>query len=487
MESMNNQTQLVHKSATEIAKIVRERQASVVEIVQAHLNHIKRHNPTIKAINLILEQEALSAAKVADEALVKNPSKVGLLHGVPITLKDAINVAGVKTTLGMPQYRNYIPKKDAEVVSRLKDAGAILLGRTAVPIACWDFNCRNPIYPETLNHWDRSRTPGGSSGGAAASIAAGFAPLDLGSDLAGSIRIPAHCCGVYGLRTTDGLLNIQDGWPEDFKETAENLVVCGPMARNIADLQLMLKVLQPEYGKSVEPVPNTLRIGYTEDMLDVSPDAGTKSCISNFLEKLRQDGHHVVSTKGPEVDLEECLESWGNIGGFEFKKTLPQILRIPPFSTLLLLYFDQWRFGGGPLATYHIKGFYSSDHDHQRALEILSEIRRIVSNFFRQFDVWILPILPIPAFERTNLNRFFKIHGERKIYSNFLGTFNCTTTVMGTPGLAIPIGFSEGMPIGIQVHSRAFSDFWLLKIAEQHFEKHAELKWPNGFGPSSYS
>ena len=145
MKSMNNQTQLVHKSATKIAEMVRERQASVVDIVQAYLNHIKRHNPTIKAINLILEQEALSAARVTGEALVKNSSKVRLLHGVPITLKDAINVAGLKMTLGMPQYRYYTPKKNAEVVSRLNEAGAILLGRTAVPIACWDFNCRNPI------------------------------------------------------------------------------------------------------------------------------------------------------------------------------------------------------------------------------------------------------------------------------------------------------------------------------------------------------
>ncbi|MEK9975196.1 MAG: amidase family protein, partial [Deltaproteobacteria bacterium] len=176
--SSNSSLNLTHRPAWELAQRIRQQEVTAVEVVQAHLDHIKRHNSQIKAVSVLAADEALESARQADQELSADSSEVGPLHGVPITLKDHAIVKGLRTTLGLPQYWNYRPSKDCELVARLRRAGAIILGRTNVPFGCYDWNCRNPIYPETVNPWDFSRTPGGSSGGAAAAIATGMTPLD---------------------------------------------------------------------------------------------------------------------------------------------------------------------------------------------------------------------------------------------------------------------------------------------------------------------
>ena len=474
-----------HLQASELAERIRQREVTALEVTQAHLNHIKQHNPQIKAVSVLAADEALASARRADQELSAGSSEVGPLHGVPITLKDHAIVKGLRTTLGMPQYWNYRPSKDCELVARLRRAGAIILGRTNVPFGCYDWNCRNPIYPETVNPWDFSRTPGGSSGGAAAAIATGMTPLEMGSDLAGSIRLPSHCCGIFGLRTTDGLLPMNDVGPEDFPDAPSLLTVCGPMGRSIADLHLMLSVLDPEQRQDTPTVPEKLRIAYTHNILDITANEVTQVEIESFLNKLSKDGHKVASNCAPEVDMAECFELWTMITGHLASISLPKLMRTEPLNSILLFYVLQMRMGGGWMAQKLRKGFHSSDRDFQQALQRLEEIRQEVNRFYDQYDLWILPSMPGPAYERTRMNWNFSLDGERVSYGNYNGTYHCTTALMGTPGLALPIGFTNGLPLGVQVHSRAFSDFWLLKVAEQHLEPHAEICWPNGFGPPS--
>ena len=160
-----------HRQAWELAQRIRQKEVTSMEVVQAHLNHIKQQNPQIKAVSVLAAEEALMSARNADQELSSGNSEIGPLYGVPITLKDHAIVKGMRTTQGLPQYWNYRPSKDCELVTRLRRAGAIILGRTNVPFGCYDWNCRNPIYPETVNPWNPTRTPGGSSGGAAAAIA----------------------------------------------------------------------------------------------------------------------------------------------------------------------------------------------------------------------------------------------------------------------------------------------------------------------------
>ena len=473
-----------HLQASELAERIRQREVTALEVIQAHLNHIKQHNPQIKAVSVLAEEEALMSARNADQELSSGNSEIGPLYGVPITLKDHAIVKGVRTTQGLPQYWNYRPSKDCELVARLRRAGAIILGRTNVPFGCYDWNCRNPIYPETVNPWNPKRTPGGSSGGAAAAIATGMTPLDMGSDLAGSIRIPAHCCGIFGLRTTDGLLPMNDVDPEDFPPSPSLLTVCGPMGRSIADLQLMLSVLASDQRQDELPVPKKLRIAHTHTILDITANEPTQEVIEFFLNKLSKDGHTVTKNCRPEVDMAECFELWAIIKGHLATISLPKLMLTEPFNSILLFYVLQMRMGGGWIAKKLRKGFHSSEQDFQKALERLKEIRDQVTKFYDQYDLWMLPNMPGPAFERTRMNWNFKIDGQKVSYGTYNGTYHCTTALMGTPGLTVPIGFTEGLPLSLQVHSQAFSDFWLLKVAEQHLEPHADIRWPTGFGPS---
>ena len=473
-----------HRQASELAERIRQREVTALEVIQAHLNHIKQHNPQIKAVSVLAADEALASARRADQELSAGSSEVGPLHGVPITLKDHAIVKGLRTTLGMPQYWNYRPSKDCELVARLRRAGAIILGRTNVPFGCYDWNCRNPIYPETVNPWDFSRTPGGSSGGAAAAIATGMTPLEMGSDLAGSIRLPSHCCGIFGLRTTDGLLPMNDVDPEDFPPSPSLLTVCGPMGRSIADLQLMLSVLASDQRQDELPVPKKLRIAHTHTILDITANEPTQEVIEFFLNKLSKDGHTVTKNCRPEVDMAECFELWAIIKGHLATISLPKLMLTEPFNSILLFYVLQMRMGGGWIAKKLRKGFHSSEQDFQKALERLKEIRDQVTKFYDQYDLWMLPNMPGPAFKRTRMNWNFKIDGKKVSYGTYNGTYHCTTALMGTPGLTVPIGFTEGLPLSLQVHSQAFSDFWLLKVAEQHLEPHADIRWPTGFGPS---
>ena len=473
-----------HRQAWELAQRIRQKEVTSMEVVQAHLNHIKQQNPQIKAVSVLASEEALMSARNADQELSSGNSEIGPLYGVPITLKDHAIVKGMRTTQGLPQYWNYRPSKDCELVARLRRAGAIILGRTNVPFGCYDWNCRNPIYPETVNPWNPTKTPGGSSGGAAAAIATGMTPLDMGSDLAGSIRLPAHCCGIFGLRTTDGLLPMNDVGPEDFPYAPSLLTVCGPMGRSIADLQLMLSVLASDQRQDELPVPKKLRIAHTHTILDITANEPTQEAIEFFLNKLSKDGHTVTKNCRPEVDMAECFELWAIIKGHLATISLPKLMLTEPFNSILLFYVLQMRMGGGWIAKKLRKGFHSSEQDFQTALERLKEIRDQVTKFYDQYDLWMLPNMPGPAFKRTKMNWNFKIDGQKVSYGTYNGTYHCTTALMGTPGLTVPIGFTEGLPLSLQVHSKAFSDFWLLKVAEKHLEPHADIRWPTGFGPS---
>ena len=473
-----------HRQAWELAQRIRQKEVTSMEVVQAHLNHIKQQNPQIKAVSVLAAEEALASARQADQELSSGNSEIGPLHGVPITLKDHAIVKGLRTTLGLPQYWNYRPSKDCELVARLRSAGVIILGRTNVPFGCYDWNCRNPIYPETVNPWNFLRTPGGSSGGAAAAIATGMTPLDLGSDLAGSIRLPSHCCGIFGLRTTDGLLPMNDVGPEDFPYAPSLLTVCGPMGRSIADLHLMLSVLAPEQRQETPLVPEKLHIAYTHKILNITATEVNQAAIESFMGKLSQDGHKVTRDCAPEVDMAECFELWAIIAGHLASISLPKLMRTEPLNSILLFYVLQMRMGGGWIAQNLRRGFHSSEQNFQKALTRLSEIRDRVTAFYDQYDLWMLPNMPGPAFERTRMNWNFKIDGQKVSYGTYNGTYHCTTALMGTPGLTVPIGFTEGLPLSLQVHSQAFSDFWLLKVAEQHLEPHADIRWPTGFGPS---
>ena len=224
-------------SVTELAAAIRSRPVEAREVVELYLSRIERHNGALNAVCTLDAAGARKRARGADEAL-KRGETWGPLHGVPMTIKDAIETAGVRTTGGHPPLRDYIPTKDASAVARLKRAGAILLGKTNVPPLSADYRADNEIFGRTNNPWNLARTPGGSSGGAAATVAAGLTGFDVGSDLAGSVRTPAHFCGLFGLKPTERRVPNTGHIPEapGLPRAVRHMNVLGPLARSVDDL-----------------------------------------------------------------------------------------------------------------------------------------------------------------------------------------------------------------------------------------------------------
>src|SRR2546426_6204318 len=232
--------ELTTKSASELASLIRSREVSPVEVIDAHLRRIESINPSLNAI-VTLAEDAIDHARAADSALSKG-ERAGPLHGVPFTVKDTIDTQALRTTSGTQIRAHHVPERDAPVVARLKAAGAIILGKTNTPEMAVPYETDNPVFGRTNNPYDLKLTPGGSSGGEAAAIAACLSPAGVGSDLSGSIRVPAHFCGIAGLKPTTGRVPMDGHVPEAIG--ALSLGACiGPMARRVEDLELLFNVM----------------------------------------------------------------------------------------------------------------------------------------------------------------------------------------------------------------------------------------------------
>lgn len=204
---------IVFATANQLAQMIREKEVSAVEVLEAYLKQIDKHNSKLNAIATLDAERAITRAKEADEALAKGENW-GALHGVPITIKDTFETAGLRTTAGYKPLTNYLPHQDAIAVERLKAAGAVIMAKTNCPTLAADHQTNNLVFGRTNNPWNINYTPGGSTGGGAAAVAAGLSPLELGSDGGGSIRQPAHCCGIFGFKATDRLVPTLGHLPE---------------------------------------------------------------------------------------------------------------------------------------------------------------------------------------------------------------------------------------------------------------------------------
>lgn len=472
---------LLFRPATELAARIRAGEVTSVEVVEQHLGHIRRWNPKIHAIVSLRAAEALHEAQAADQAR-REGRPLGPLHGVPITLKDSLRVRGVRSTFGgLPPYAWHRPRSDSKVAERLRQAGAIVLGRTNLPLLALDWQCNNPFFRTCVNPWDLARTPGGSSGGAAAALAAGFAPLELGSDLGGSIRYPAHCCGVLGLRTTVGLLPIDDIGPEGLAMSFKRLLSLGPMARSVGDLALMLDVLT---GTPAAPPSHALlgaerlRIAVTPSLPGAEPDPATAGLFDALCTGLRADGH-TVETAAPEVDMETAWRVWGAIAGYEMWSAVPSLLNNRVTRFLFDSYMLRYKLGNGPFRRWFTAGMASTRRDYEAALAQQSEILQTVDAFFERHALWLLPVCMGEAIRRQRRGSPIMVGARAVPYSAYLGAYTVPTTTFETPVLTLPIGFgAAGMPIGVQVHGPRFADRQLLATAERVLTKYITVRVP---------
>lgn len=445
-----------------MAQLIRNRKLSPVGLMQAHLDRIERLNPTINAYVEVDGQGALAAAHRAEKAVVEN-ELLGPMHGVPVSIKSAIEIAGMRCEAGTKLRAGHVATSDAPLVARLRKAGAIVIGTTNTPELLMAWETDNLLYGRTNNPWDLSRTAGGSSGGEAAAIASGCSAGGVGSDGGGSIRVPAHFCGVCGLKPTPGRIPATGHFPQSVGPFAL-LGVVGPMARTVADLKLLFEVMQgTDLGDpSAAPVPlqwhdhpqlKKTRIGFFEDdgRTPVTPE--TRNAVRQAAQILRAAGFEVEPFR-PD-GLEKAQQLWWKFFGVAGGMLLgPMTNGHEPELSPILKEFNGWVSAGSP-------------HTAQTLLQSWIErdlVRMQVFEQMKNFPVLLCPVAAIPAFHHGE--RRWQIDGKQIEYLDawsYCEWFN----LLGMPAATVPVSRSvEGLPIGVQIAAQPWQEESVLSVAE---------------------
>jgi amidase len=485
---------LVFAPAHELARAIRAREVSAVEVLEAHLQQIAQHNPTLNAIVTLDTERARQRAQEADAALARSEIW-GPLHGVPVTIKDAFETAGLRTTSSYKPLAKYLPQQDATVVARLRAAGAIILAKTNMSMLATDFQSNSPVWGRANNPWDVQRTAGGSSGGSAAAVAAGLSPLDIGSDLAGSIRVPAHFCGVFGLKPTELRVSSAGHIPDwcvpgssGVPGSVRHMGVYGPLARSIADLRLCLSLIEGPDGRqaAVPPVPPTrapeqalreYRIAWTDDFGSMPVTAETRATLETLVGRLAELGCRIERHNPPGFDFTVAWQTWGEIAGGEVGAALPAHLRF-----LFRVLFLTMR-GRSPINRGIVRGTGRlSMWQYLRALARRDTLIAVMEQFLTGWDAWLCPVTVGPAFTHRKTGDLIEVDDQRVPYMMGGGAYTSIFNLTGNPVVVLPAAHSrEGLPIGVQVVGRHWSDLKLLAIAEQVVEVTRPFQRPPGY------
>ncbi|RKT87382.1 amidase [Saccharopolyspora antimicrobica] len=465
------------QAAEELVAALRAGAVTSVELTDEAIARIVRDDEAINAICVPDFDRARAAAHRADQARARGEDQP--LLGIPVTVKESYNIAGLPTSWGMPQHRDYMPAEDAVQVSRLKAAGAVVLGKTNVPLGLQDIQSFNDIYGTTNNPWDHGRTSGGSSGGSAAALASGFGALSIGSDLAGSLRTPAHFCGVYAHKPTLGLAATRGmvAPPAPALPVELDLAVVGPMARTARDLTLLLDVmagLDPlTLGKAhhltLPPARHERLCDFRVLVLDEHPLLPTGSAVRAGVNRVAAalvDGGARVERRSPLLpDLTEAATLYmqllisGSVARFPVESHEQLRTRAAALSA-----------GDQSLDAVRLRAMVFSHHDWIEANNRRELHRHCWRQLFAEFDAVVCPITPTPAFPHDHspnpMERHVDIDGVEHPYFDQL-VWAGLATMPGLPATAVPAGRSpEGLPVGVQLIGPMFEDRTPLRLAE---------------------
>lgn len=474
---------IIFTSANELVDNIKSKKISVVEVVTAFLNHIKENNPKVNAIcDLKNQEEILREALLKDED-IKLGKQLGLLHGLPLTVKDCFNVKGLKNTNGNPLLRNYVATEDAELVKRLKNEGAIIIGKTNLPLYCVDWQSTNSWSGQTNNPYDLTRVAGGSSGGSAVSIASGLSPLELGSDSGGSIRVPAHFNGICGLRPTENYLSNRGHLQYPKKSNGRrHILTPGPLAKNVSDLILMMQVLGNNSKYRLSELTDInfnhsqwnkepLNIAYSETINDTDIDSEYLELFKKFISKIKPTSQS-LKIDHPIYDEKKAYISWGKIMSFEGDTGVPKL----PFSSTGIYCLFRLKLRDHLLAKGLALGTRLSNTQYAKIIDYKDTFSEIYDRFLTKYDIWITPVCSIEAYKHQKAGKPFIVNNKKLEYTKAIGSFMLTTAFSGHPIVVIPIGEKKnGMPVGVQIHSKKWTDKKLLEIAK-YFET-----FTNGF------
>ena len=443
--------ELAYLSATDLLELIATKQVSPVELTQLYFSRIDRLDSQLNSYLLLTREEAMKTAKAAEEAVIRGED-LGALHGLPISIKDTQMTRGVRTTQGSLVFKDRIPERDAAVVERVREAGAIMLGKTNAPEFGLVGTCENRLGDHGRNPWNTGRTPGGSSGGAAAAMAACLCPLATGGDGGGSIRIPASFCGIYGIKPTQGRVSGYTGvegpaMPNHFGQQ-------GPMSRTVRDSALLLQVMAghdprdptslretvPDFVGAVDRDIKGLRIAWSEDYGFAAVDPEVLDVTSKAAHVFAELGCHVEDS---DLVLDSPYDAYG-----------------PIYEASAYASYGQYLESHGEQMTYYARDFIEAGSkvtgaDYARALGLIDRLKAQMTDLFEDYDLLLSPTLALPSLP---VGEFPKEIAGRPVYPHRYFSFHPFTypiNAIGHAAASIPSGFSsDGMPIGLHIVGR---------------------------------
>jgi amidase len=430
-----DEADLAHLPAVDLMELLSEKQVSSRDLLDVYLRRVGKFNPVLNAIVTLDVEHAAERAAAADEATARGENW-GPLHGLPMTVKDVFETDSLRTTAGSPDLAQHVPDRDAVIVRRLKAAGAIIYGKTNTPAMAGNGQTYNDVFGTTNNPWDLSRTPGGSSGGCGAAVAAGLTSLSIGSDIAGSVRIPAAFCGLVGHKPTFGVVPQQGhipGQPGSLIERDINTI--GPLARDPRDLHLALSVIAGpmtqealEWRFQLPPAPDKSLSQYRVAAWLDDPFCPVDAALWAKL----QDAVNALRAAGVTVDEDAHT-------GFGLEESHGVYL---------------------PL----LRTAFNVDLSYQRWLELdqlRQRLRSLWADFFLRYDILLAPVcsmLPFPHMQGPRAERRFTVNGQERPYEDFI-VWTGLISVGYLPSTAVPVGLTdEGLPVGLQVVGPHLSD-----------------------------
>ena len=443
--------ELAFASATHLLELIATKQVSPVELTELYFSRIDRLDSQLNSYLLLTREEAMKTAKVAEEAVMRG-EELGALHGLPISIKDTQMTRGVRTTNGSLVFKDRIPERDAAVVERVREAGAIMLGKTNAPEFGLVGTCENRLGDHGRNPWDTTRTPGGSSGGAAAAMAACLCPLATGGDGGGSIRIPASFCGIYGIKPTQGRVSGYTG--VDGPPMPNHYSQQGPLSRTVRDSALLLQVMAghdprdptslretpPDFVAAVDRDIKGLRIAWSPDYGFAAVDPEVLEVTSKAAQVFEELGCHVEDS---DLVMDSPYDAYG-----------------PLYEANAFMSYGQYLESHGDQMTDFARDFIEAGSkvtvaDYARALGLIDRLKAQMTDLFEDYDLLLSPTLSLPALP---VGEFPEEIAGRPVYPHRYFSFHPFTypiNAIGHAAASVPAGFSsEGLPIGLHIVGR---------------------------------
>ncbi len=481
-------TDILYRPAFELAADIKAGKLSSSEVLAFFLDRLESINPKLNAVVALDVERARARAAEADAAAARGEDW-GPLHGVPVTIKDALCTEGIVTAGGIPDCKDNVPQSNAVAVQRYVDAGAIIFGKTNVPFMSSDLQSFNEVYGTTNNPWNTERTCGGSSGGAAASVAAGLTPLELGSDIGGSIRTPCHFNGVFGHKPSFGIVSQRGHLPPGENVISESdLSVVGPLGTNPDDLEKALDILaapNPEDASAwkIELPParttevSALRVAVWSDDEFCPVDHDIRDAIEAAASSLEAAGAAVDRTARPQVDPQKNQVNYAIMLMAAMGGGMPEAV-----YDMMKAMADSSDPADMSLPVLQARGIAASHREWAKQMEKREHIRRAWAAFFQDYDVLLCPCAFTTAFPHDHNPdmhaRRLTINGEERDYLDVLGWAGLTLNAL-LPITAVPVGTSsEGLPIGVQVVADYLQDRTALAAAKMLARHHREFEPP---------